>query len=87
MVPLIEGKGVRSSSSLINGTYDIFKYFVTVATLKIQGVPKNEPRLRKYCGGAVDSITLTFTHLHRSGFNLEFEAFYESIWYVVADYG
>ena len=45
----------------------------------IQGVPKNVPGLCGCCGGDINSIISSFTQLHRSGFNLEFETLYESI--------
>ena len=37
------------------------------------------PRLCSCCGGAIDSIILVFTQLHRSGLNVEFETLYDSI--------
>ena len=43
------------------------------------------PRLCGYCGEALISVMSTFTQLHRSGFNLEFETLFESIRHVVAD--
>ena len=43
------------------------------------------PCLYGYCGGAVDSIISIFTQLHRSGFNLEFEALFEPLCQVVSD--
>ena len=43
------------------------------------------PRLRGYCGGAVDSIISIFIQLHWSGFNLEFETLFESIGQAIAD--
>ena len=52
----------------------------------VEGVPKKlYPVLNGYCEGAVDSITLVFTQLHRSRFNLEFEELLEPILYVAAD--
>ena len=44
------------------------------------GCPKKTvSRLSSCCGGAVDSIISVYTQLHRSGFNYEFETFFESI--------
>ena len=43
------------------------------------------PRLCGHCGEAVTLIISIFTYKHRSGFNLEFETLFESIWQVVAD--
>ena len=37
------------------------------------------PCLCGCCGGAINSIISLFEHLHRLGFNLEFEILYESI--------
>ena len=42
-------------------------------------------RLCGYCGGAADSILSVYSQLHRSGFNLEFGAFFKSICTMVAD--
>ena len=42
------------------------------------------PRLYGYCGGAVDSTSSIFTHLHSIG-QACFETLYESIWQVVAN--
>ena len=43
------------------------------------------PRLRGYCGGAVDSIISVFTQLHWSGLKLELETLNKSIWHVVVN--
>ena len=43
------------------------------------------PHLCGYCGGAVDLFILISTQLHRSGFDIEFETLFESIWHMVAD--
>ena len=37
------------------------------------------PRLCSYSGGAAYLIVVVFTHLHGSGFNLEFETLFKSI--------
>ena len=43
----------------------------------LHGRPKNSLRLCGCFGGAIDSIILISTQLHRSSFNLEFETLYE----------
>ena len=46
----------------------------------VQGFPRKfVPRLCVCYGGAIDSIILVFTQMHRLGFNLEFDALFESI--------
>ena len=51
-----------------------------------QGVPEKLCLvLCDYCGGDVDSIISAVTKLHRSGFNLEFEALFDSACHLVAD--
>ena len=45
----------------------------------VKCLKKIVPRLYGYCGGAVNSIILVFTQVHRSSFNFDFEILFESI--------
>lgn len=45
----------------------------------LQGAANTFPSLCGCCGGAVALIVSIVTHLHRIGFDLEFETFFEPI--------